>query len=244
MMGCRLAVPILILVSLAVLVSGCAGTSGPGSKPRGARSFDFFGPAVPNDDDVDPWYPKVAEWQGRMQREGTRLPGSERSIRGALQSGKLLEAMGAFRDAQRVTLAKAVTDWSQRIARRYYKWDPGNNAPEFDHWPTVGELLANNGDDCDGLDLIAFQMLREFGFPPDRIYRAIVRRDRDGAHHMVTLWFEDVGDPWVLDATGAVTFAMRRFSQLEGWTPTKVFNDRGQFLATEKGRAASLARGE
>ena len=23
--------------------------------------------------------------------------------------------------------------------------------PVFDHWPTVGELLINNGDDCDGI---------------------------------------------------------------------------------------------
>jgi hypothetical protein len=38
---------------------------------------------------------------------------------------------------------------------------------------------------------------------------------------MVTLWFEDQKDPWVLDATSAVTFEMRRFSQLEGWTPTR-----------------------
>jgi hypothetical protein len=179
-----------------------------------------------------------------MLKEGTRLPKSDRSLRAGMQSGKLLEAMGAYRDEQRVELAKKVADWSQHMARRYYKWDPGKDDPTWDHWPTVGELLSTNGDDCDGLDLIAYQMLREFGFPADRVYRGIIRRDRDQANHMVTLWFEDPKDPWVLDATGAVTFAMRRFSELEGWTPTKIFNERGQFLAVESGRSSSVARGE
>jgi hypothetical protein len=225
-----------------VLAVGCAGTSGPS---RGAARFDFFSPSMPDDDVADPWFPKVAEWQGRMQAEGKRLPPSERSLRGAMQSGKLLEAMGAYRDEQRRVIAKQVTDWSQRVARRYYKWDPASNDPVYDHWPTVGQLLANNGDDCDGLDLIAFQMLREFGFPQDRLFRAIVRRNRDQANHMVTLWFEDQSDPWVLDATGAVTFSMRRFSELEGWTPTKIFNDRAQYLATgANGRSPAVASGE
>jgi hypothetical protein len=232
-----------LCAALALLVSGCASTGG-ASKSRSDRQFDFFGAAVPDDGDADPWYPKVAEWQGRMLQEGTRLPSSGRSLRGAMQSGKLLESMGAFRDEKRLEIAKAVTDWSQRIARRHYKWDPGGNLPEWDHWPTIGQLLANNGDDCDGLDLIAYQMLREFGFPPDRLYRGVIQRDRDKAHHMVTLWFEDQSDPWVLDATGAVTFEMRRFSQLEGWTPTKIFNEHGQFLAIETRGSASVARGE
>ena len=88
-------------------------------------------------------------------------------------------------------------------------------------------------------------MLREFGFPKDRVFRAILRRNRDQANHMVTLWFEDARDPWILDATGAVTFQMRRFSQLEGWTPTKIFNERAQYLANEIGaRAPSVAQGE
>lgn len=232
-----------VLLAAALVVGGCATTSG-GGKPRNARHFDFFGAAVANDDKADPFYPKVEEWQGRMQKEGVRLPKSDRSLRAGMQSGKLLEAMGAYRDEQRMELAKRVTDWSQHVARRYYKWDPGNEDPQWDHWPTVGELLATNGDDCDGLDLIAYQMLREFGFPADRVYRGIIERNRDKANHMVTLWFEDPKDPWVLDATGAVTFEMRRFSQLEGWTPTKIFNERGQFLAVESARPASVARGE
>ena len=229
-------------LAIVIVASGCA-TQGAARGP-GSHHFDFFAAPVPGDDKADPWYPKVAEWQGRMAQEGKRLPSSDRSLRGAEQSGKLLQAMGAYRDEQRLELAKRVTDWAQHMARRYYKWDPGNDDPRFDHWPTVGELLANNGDDCDGLDLIAYQMLREFGFPSDRVFRAVVSRDRDKANHMVTLWFQDPKDPWVLDATGAITFEMRHFSELEGWTPTKIFNESGQYLATEAPRPSSVARGE
>src|SRR5262249_37861845 len=169
---------------------------------------------------------------------------STMSLRAADQTGKLLNEMDSYRDEQRVELAKRVADWSQHMARRYYKWDPGDNDPHWDHWPTVGELLSTNGDDGDRLDLIAYQMVGAFGFPGGRVFRAVVRRDRDQADHMVTLWFQDPKDPWVLDATGAITFAMRHFSELEGWTPTKVFNENGQFLAIESPRPAAGARGE
>jgi hypothetical protein len=237
--------PIVCATACAALVAlafGCA--AGGARAPQHARHLDFFAAAKPDDDRADPWYPKVVEWQGRMQSEGKRLPPTDRSLRSSEQSGKLLLTMSAFRDEERRDVAKRVTDWAQHLARRYYKWDPNSQDPNFDHWPTVGELLGNNGDDCDGLDLIAYQLLREFGFPPDSLFRAVLRRDRDKANHMVTLWFEDPKDPWVLDATGAVTFEMRRFSQLEGWTPTKVFNERTQFAPAESGSRQSSAHPE
>lgn len=237
----RIACSTLCVALLAVAI-GCATSGGTRSSQKASR-FDFFGAATPNDDAVDPWYPKVVEWQGRMQAEGKRLPASDRSLRGSVQSGKLTMMMGAFRDEERRDLAKRTIDWAQRLARRFYKWDPSQD-PAFDHWPTVGQLLANNGDDCDGLDLIAYQILREFGFPSDQLFRAIVQRNRDKANHMVTLWFEDPKDPWVLDATGAATFEMRRFSDLEGWTPTKVFNERTQFAPVVLGSRQTAARHE
>ncbi|HSJ98887.1 MAG TPA: hypothetical protein VLC53_17560 [Myxococcota bacterium] len=218
---------------------GCASTPG----GRGARHFEWFSEAGLGAEG-DAWYPKVEEWQGRAQIEGTRLPGTERSLRSAEFSGQLLHAMAAFRDSERRELAKDITDWTQRIARKHYKFDPGNNDPIYDRWPTVGELLANNGDDCDGLDLIAYQLLREFGYPREQLYRAIVRRNRDNANHMVTLWFEDPNDPWVLDATGAVSVEFRRVSELPGWTPTKLFNENRQFNVVEKAAGPSVASGD
>lgn len=222
-------------VALTALVIGCASSSAPSA--RTAPRFDFFRAAVPDDDVADPWYPKVVEWQGRMQAEGARLPATDRSLRSAEVSGKLMYSMSAFRDEQRRELARHSIDWAQRIGRKFYKWDAAG--PEWDHWPTVGQLLGNNGDDCDGLDLIAYQMLREFGFPKDSIFRAILTRDRDKANHMVTLWFEDPQDPWVIDPTGAMTLGMPRMSELPDWKPIKVFTDRLEY--TVKLREGTLA---
>ncbi len=55
-------------------------------------------------------------------------------------------------------------------------------------------------------------------------------------HHMVTLWFERSDDPWVLDATGAMTIEMRPLSQVSGWTPRTVFNETETYSVVERGR--------
>ena len=109
----------------------------------------------------------------------------------------------------------------------------------IDHWATLEETFRSNGDDCDGLELITFNFLRELGFEPRTRSSAPswVRRS-DGQHHMVTLWFEDPQDPWVIDPTGAMTLGMPQMSDLPEWTPIKVFTEerdftvrRGQYAA-------------
>lgn len=228
----RHATPLLLLLVLAL---GCA--TGPRGGASGGKHFYFFAPAVADNDDVDPWYPKVVEWQGRVAQDKPEpLMVTHRSLANAENTGWLRLEMGAWREQERRALAKRILDWTQHQARRHYKLDLSND-PVFDHWPTVSELLVDNGGACDAVDLIAYQLMREFGFPADHVYRVIVRRDRDRANHMVTLWFETPDDPWVLDATGAMTFSMRHFSELPGWTPTKVFNDEKQFLAVDQAAA-------
>ena len=53
----------------------------------------------------------------------------------------------------------------------------------------------------------------------------MVYRRSDAQHHMVTFWFEDPGDPWVIDPTGAMTFGMPRMSELTDWVPLRVFSE-------------------
>ena len=86
--------------------------------------------------------------------------------------------------------------------------------------------------------------MREFGFPQDQLYRAIFRRERDLGNHMVTLWFEDPRDPWVIDASGVVTKRVRRFSELLGWTPTVLFNDTTQVTPRHLRDVGDVARSE
>ena len=52
---------------------------------------------------------------------------------------------------------------------------------------------------------------------------------------MVTLWFEDREDPWVIDATGAMTLEMRKFSDLPpGWLPRMMFNENETYNVLER----------
>lgn len=222
--------PRILALTLA-LCFGCAGASRPGA-------HDFFGPAGAPD---DVWFAKVDEWQKRARTEGARL--AEEGASQLQGSGVLREKMASFASRERRELAAAINLWSRLEARRFYVADH-TESPEFDHWPTISEILENDGDDCDGLDLIPYQLLLEFGFPSDQIYRLIARRKRDGVNHMVTLWFEDPVDPWVLDATGAMTYKLRRFSEIDlaDWTPVKVFNEERQFRVVERHALRSAAR--
>jgi hypothetical protein len=203
--------------------------------------FRYFAEPVPS---ADPWYSKVARWQVRERRDRPQenLTGSEAIEAAGPHSGLLRVKMGRWTSEERLALAKRIASWAQEESRRHYRFDPPTSWAD-DPWPTTKDLLDQNGDDCDGLDLITYKLMRSFGFPREQLFRAIVKRQRDGANHMVTLWFEDPEDPWVVDATGAITMNVRRFSQLPGWTPTKVFNEQQQFTPVPLG-LDSLARSD
>ena len=103
---------------------------------------------------------------------------------------------------------------------------------------TLEETFEANGDDCDGLELLSYNFLRDLGFAETEVYRAIVYRRSDGQHHMVTLWFEQPEDPWVIDPTGAMTSGMPRMSEVPGWAPLKVFSETEEFTVEQLRSAA------
>ena len=215
------------------LLAGCASTW---PATRGDLEFSFFNEVSA---ETDPWVAKISDWQLRERRDrpDTELANAETQL-AKPHSALLRVQMGQWETRERVAMARKITLWTQAVARRHYRFDPPTDAAS-DPWPTTKDLLDTNGDDCDGLDLIAYELLLQFGFPPDELYRAIVKRNRDGANHMVTLWFDRSDDPWVVDATGAVSLRLRRFSELPGWTPTALFNERDQFTPR---RLSELAR--
>ena len=223
--------------------------------------YDFF---VRPEPASDPWYDQVTEWQERARRDHATvtiepptdvLPPGKRSIRLKLP---LRDLIGEFEVEQRHVLARSISEWTRMNGRYYYVADKGEATGDedaeaeaeaeedlptlSDHWPTYSELVDADGDDCDGLDLIAYQLLREFGFPKDQLFRAILMRHRDQANHMVTLWFEDPGDPWVFDGTGAAAREFVRFSEVKGWTPTHIFNETAQYTVVKQ--SAADPRGE
>jgi len=207
---------LLAAALLPVALGGCA------SRPKSWVTFKFFVEAEPG----DVWFDKVRDWQQR-ELEG-RTTDAERRARGADATGSLRTSFRKFAGEERRKLAQRFVAWAQEQAMIYYRFDEKQNLAG-DEWPTSHDLFEQNGDDCDGLDLIAYNLLIELGFPQDDIYRAVIRRDHDGEFHMVTLWFESPDDPWVLDTTGAMTMRMRHLSEVPGWTPAVIFNAQAHF---------------
>ena len=224
--GCR--VTAFLLAALVVAGLGCAGT------PRGPQpaAYRYF----TEPDSGDGWSRKIRGWQ--LREPGSHAsPGSSSTaaIRGANEvaagpateppSGTDLSAKYAsVRSARRRQLARELASWIQSQAREHYIED----GPD-DHWATLDETLRGNGDDCDGLELLTFHLLHDLGFRGEEVYRAVVYRRSDGQHHMVTLWFEDRDDPWVIDPTSAMTSGMPRMSDVPEWVPIKVFSEDRDF---------------
>jgi len=226
----RVALVVALLAGL-----GCA-TPSTGVLP----GYDYF--ATPDTD--DPWSRKIRRWQSRARtdrgEDWVRTPAavaeSGESTREAALPERLEHKYNAFRAVRKRELAAEVASWIQSQAQEHYVPDG-----PIDRWATLTETLRENGDDCDGLELLTFNLLRDLGFARDEVYRAIVYRRSDGQHHMVTLWFEDREDPWVIDPTGAMTTGMPRMSDLPDWAPLRVFSSEENYTV-ERSRFANLGR--
>jgi len=186
--------------------------------PRSAQ-YDYFAKPDPG----DAWSYKIRSWQARERNDHTAdlSPVSAPPAPSVKQSNSSLRAKyEAFRNDHKRAMARELADWIQQQAREHYVADG-----PIDHWATLEETFIHNGDDCDGLELLSYHLLRDLGFGADEVFRSIVFRRKDGQHHMVTLWFEDPNDPWVIDPTGAMTSGMPHMSEVAGWTPIKVFTE-------------------
>jgi hypothetical protein len=215
------------------MLLGCAELGGP---------YAYF--QAPRAD--DPWSPKISRWQ---QRERATVVGST-----LFAAAPSTVAAGAappstptpaedlrnkylrFRAEHKRALARELTEWLQEQAKTHYVPDG-----VLDRWATLEETLLRNGDDCDGLELLGYHLLLDLGFRHNEVYRAIVLRPADGQHHMVTLWFEDAADPWVIDPTGAMTSGMPLMSQVRGWIPLKLFSETLEYSVRTSPTARSTA---
>jgi predicted transglutaminase-like cysteine proteinase len=196
---------------------------------------------------ADLWSRKIARWQVRERALGDAdqlapdlsTVASGPSAPSAKGGDDLRVSYFAFRADHKRATAREIASWVQDQAKRHYIPDGA-----YDHWATLEETLAHNGDDCDGLELLTYHFLRDAGFGADEVFRAIVLRPSDGQHHMVTLWFEQSGDPWVIDPTGAMISGMPRISQVPGWVPIKLFSETEEFTVRGPGLERPTAASE
>ena len=179
----------------------------------------------------DPWNAKIRNWQSRNQLD--QQTAAQRPV-----GSEISQDYGSFENQLRRKVAAETVAWIQEESRRHYIPDG-----ETDHWATLSEVFAANGDDCDGLDLMQFDLLRKLGFSKDEIFRSIVVDSESGQHHMVTLWFEggDRRDPWVLDPTGVVTSELVRLSAVPKWSPIEIFDEARHYRVEETPNAGAVA---
>ena len=204
--------PTVAFVVVFVALASCA-TRAPG--PR----FDFSA-ELP---ESDVFMPGVRVWQAAAANERARqqpLP-EDTSL--------LADAYAAFERDLRRQVARDVLRFVQTSSGLYFRPDG-----EFDYWPTFGEVMLRGGDDCDGMDVLTFELLRRSGFERGEIYRVILWNEELDLHHMATLWLEAGGedDPWVLDPTGQISRRMRRLSEISAsWRPLAVFDETERYTA-------------
>jgi hypothetical protein len=222
------------LLAAALAISLCGGCLGL-SLGIGAPAYRYF--AAPGPDDA--WSRKIAQWQQRERAVGAEVElRTPASVAGAgspdepaldAERDQLRRKFDGFLKERRRAQAREVADWIQDVARDHYIPDG-----PIDRWATLAETFQRNGDDCDGLELLTYNLLLGLGFREDEVFRAIVFRRTDGQHHMVTFWFEQADDPWVIDPTGAMTSGMPRMSAVPGWEPLKVFSEKRDYDVVPK----------
>lgn len=200
-------VPLLGLVA----VASCAASLSSLPTP-----YDFF--AKPVAEDV--WSLRIRDWQAArrfdVSTDAHLLP----------PLSPLAEEYELFTQRLRRRLVEDTVRWVQTYSELYYRADTGPDA-----WPTLAEVKVFGGDDCDGLDLLTFELLRRLGFASGEIYRSVLRDPAGRNYHMVTLWFPEPqrDDPYVLDSTGEVSKEVVRLSTVSGWIPVAIFDEVSQF---------------
>jgi hypothetical protein len=212
-------------IAVAFATIGCLSCA---AATQPVASLEFF-QLAPED---DPWSRKITEWQARHSDEMAR-PAAP-----AFDS-ELAREYASFTQTLKRRLAADAVRWTQEQSRGAYEPDG-----EEDHWATLSDVLGAGVDDCDGLDLLTFQLLREFGFERNEIVRSIVVHRPSGQHHMVTLWFENGegdGDPFVLDPTGIVADGMSRLSAVGDWEPIEVFDEVAHYRVEDRRTSGAVA---
>jgi hypothetical protein len=217
------------VIAAAITLTLCGGCLGIALGPPAYRYF-----VTPRPDDA--WSRKISQWQQRERDAGAPAKSELSTPASVAGSGagddaaagaareKLRAKFDGFLAERRRAQAREVAAWIQDVAQDHYIADG-----PIDRWATLEETFRREGDDCDGLELLTYNLLRGLGFSEDEVFRAIVFRRSDGQHHMVTFWFENADDPWVIDPTGAMTSGMPRMSEMHDWEPIKVFSEKRDF---------------
>lgn len=190
----------------------------------------------------DKWSGKIADWQRRANDNGQdflsyNLPTNSyiRSEKSDIDNSldpraKYLDFLEnpSVNEKKDSELLGILSEWIQTQRKQHYIPDG-----MFDHWATLEETLDSNGDDCDGLATLPYDFLLRHGFSQNEVYQGLIYIKSYREHHMVTFWFEEKNDPWVIDPTRVVTDRVKRMSEIKGIVPIKIFSKDEEYTVKE-----------
>ncbi len=217
---------LIVTVTLVLGMMGCATGRHTGPPPR----YDFFAASEPDDPS---WKLRVNAWQAARHNDLVQ----EHEV--PADGTELASAYASFSERLRFDIVVETVKWVQLYGAFYYQTDTGR-----DIWPTLRQVLEAGVDDCDGMDLLTFELLRRLGFEKGEIYRTVFHHQPTERYHMVTLWFPagPDDDPYVLDPTGDVSRVVKRLSLVREWQPLRIFDETASFPVVKAGARSTAQR--
>jgi hypothetical protein len=202
----KIKTPLWFLVVYLFVFMGCASTS-PKNKEERLQ-----------DSRTDYVLRKILDWQAREREDAYQTVSAP---------GVFWYEYRSLQDETRDVvstplLVVRMNDLLYEISKNHY-------SPEKEeYWPTTKEFFSRGieKEDCDGLELLSFVLMRERGFT---VYRGIFQFRGTNLSHMVSVVFveEEYSNPYIIDATGDLGRDVRRLSDIDRtiFKPLYLFNE-------------------
>ena len=108
---------------------------------------------------------------------------------------------------------------------------------QYDYWATPIETLASNGGDCEDFAIAKYFTLRQLGVPANRMRITYVKALKLNEPHMVLTYYDDDGEPLVLDI---LIRQMLPASEREDLLPVYSFNAEGLWKGRHREESVRL----
>jgi predicted transglutaminase-like cysteine proteinase len=109
---------------------------------------------------------------------------------------------------------------------------------QVDYWATPAETIASHGGDCEDFAIAKYFMLKELGFPIERLRITYVRALKIDQPHMVLAYYASPGgEPLILDNLDG---RVRPASERPDLVPVYSFNDEDVVIIQGNRRGSSM----
>jgi predicted transglutaminase-like cysteine proteinase len=117
-------------------------------------------------------------------------------------------------------------------------YDDAKHWGQVDYWATPAETIASHGGDCEDFAIAKYFLLKELGFPIERLRITYVRATKINQPHMVLAYYAAPGDePLILDNLDG---RVRPASERADLVPVYSFNDEDVVIIQGNRRGNSM----